>query len=76
MAPIDWGATSRRTAVGGNASANHATPGSFAWMSMFEWQTEDGVVFGQDQEVWSLDMLGDRLAALDAGIERPGHAKD
>ncbi len=52
-----------------NAFANHATPGSFAWMSMFEWLTDDGVVIGQDQEVWSPDMLGARLAALEAGIQ-------
>jgi hypothetical protein len=48
-----------------NTFANHATPGQFAWMSMYEWQTDDGVIHGEDQEVWTLDMLGARLLALD-----------
>jgi hypothetical protein len=49
-----------------NRLANHATPSSFAWMSMTEWRVEGGgVVFGEDQEVWSPDMLGARLHALD-----------
>ncbi len=52
-----------------NTFANHATPGSFAWMSMFEWDTDDGVVFGQDQEVWTPDMLGRHLRGLEADLE-------
>lgn len=54
-------ATGRRR----NTFANHATPASFAWMSMFEWRVGDDVVFGEDQEVWTPDMLGDRLAGLE-----------
>jgi hypothetical protein len=56
-----FSATGRRL----NTIANQATPGQFAWMSMYEWQTDDGVIHGEDQEVWTLDMLGARLVALD-----------
>jgi hypothetical protein len=48
-----------------NTLANHATPSSFAWMSMFEWRTEAGVIHGQDQEVWTPDRLGRPLLDLD-----------
>jgi hypothetical protein len=49
-----------------NRYANWATPGSFAWMSMVEWTLADGtVVIGEDQEVWSPDLLGPRLARLE-----------
>lgn len=50
-----------------NRYANWATPGSFAWMSMVEWDLGDGRrVVGEDQEVWSPDQLGPALARLEA----------
>lgn len=50
-----------------NRFANWATPGSFAWMSMVEWTLDDGaVVIGEDQEVWSIDQLGERLRRLES----------
>jgi hypothetical protein len=48
-----------------NRLANQATPAQFAWMSMTSWDTTGGpVMIGEDQEVWSPDMLGGRLQEL------------
>jgi hypothetical protein len=48
-----------------NRYANWATPGSFAWMSMVEWEVDGvGTVIGEDQEVWAPDRLGPTLQAL------------
>jgi hypothetical protein len=38
--------------------ANQATPGMFAWMSLTEWQTPVGSCVGEDQDIWSPDLLG------------------
>lgn len=38
--------------------ANQATPGMFAWMSLTEWETPRGAAVGEDQDVWSPDLLG------------------
>jgi hypothetical protein len=38
--------------------ANQATPGMFAWMSLTEWETRRGAAVGEDQDVWSPDLLG------------------
>lgn len=35
--------------------AEQATPGMFAWMSLTEWSTAEGICHGQDQEIWSPD---------------------
>jgi hypothetical protein len=37
--------------------ANQATPGMFAWMSLAEWTWNDAHGFGEDQDVWSPDLL-------------------
>jgi hypothetical protein len=37
--------------------ANQATPGMFAWLSLTEWQQQGRSLCGQDQEVWSPDLL-------------------
>jgi hypothetical protein len=37
--------------------ANQATPGMFAWLSLTEWDWEGRRASGQDQEVWSPDLL-------------------
>ena len=37
--------------------ANQATPGMFAWMSLTEWQTPEGRSVGEDQDIWSPDLL-------------------
>lgn len=42
--------------------ASQATPGMFAWMSLTEWQTSDGSATGQDQDIWSPDLLARRSA--------------
>jgi hypothetical protein len=48
-----------------NRFANQALAGTFAWMTMVQWQTADGKTFvGEDQEVWSPDLLGPNLQAL------------
>lgn len=58
----------RNLRVGGrcvNRIANQAFPAQFAWLSMTEWQASDGGLFiGEDQEVWSPDLLGPALARL------------
>jgi len=38
--------------------ANHATPGMFAWMSLTEWDFRGGGTYGEDQDIWSPDLLG------------------
>jgi hypothetical protein len=38
--------------------ASQATPGMFAWMSLTEWQADGGASTGEDQDVWSPDLLG------------------
>lgn len=49
-----------------NRLANQATPSQFAWMSMTSWQVAGAPdMIGEDQEVWSPDMLGGRLRDLD-----------
>lgn len=54
-----------------NRLANQATPSQFAWMSMTSWQVEGGPdMIGEDQEVWSPDMLGGRLRKLDTSGRR------
>jgi hypothetical protein len=48
-----------------NRLADQAFPGTFAWLSMTEWRASDGSLFvGEDQEVWSPDLLGPALAKL------------
>jgi hypothetical protein len=47
-----------------NRYANWATPGSFAWMSMVDWDLGGMTLIGEDQEVWAPDRLGPALAAL------------
>lgn len=48
-----------------NRLANQATPSQFAWMSMTSWALEEGpAMIGEDQEVWSPDMLGGSLRDL------------
>jgi hypothetical protein len=37
--------------------ANQATPGMFAWLSLTEWQWQGRGAAGEDQEVWSPDLL-------------------
>jgi len=37
--------------------ANQATPGMFAWMSLTEWQSDTGSCSGEDQDIWSPDLL-------------------
>jgi len=62
----ELGRTLRATGTTRNRYANWATPGSFAWMSMVEWELADGtIVIGEDQEVWSPDRIGPPLSALD-----------
>ncbi len=54
--------------VADNRFANQASTSQFPWMSMFTWTRADGVTcIGEDQEVWSPDNLGPRLATLDIG---------
>ena len=49
-----------------NRLADQATSSQFAWMSMTEWHVAGGgVMYGEDQEVWSPDRLGRELTALD-----------
>jgi len=43
--------------------ANQATPGMFAWLSLTDWQSQQGEAFGEDQDIWSPDLL----AALTRG---------
>jgi len=51
-----------------NQLANHATPGTFTWMSMVEWVDDAGRSwFGQDQENVNFDLVGPVLDALDVG---------
>jgi hypothetical protein len=38
--------------------ANQATPGMFAWMSLTEWEFGAGPTYGEDQDIWSPDLLG------------------
>jgi hypothetical protein len=40
--------------------ANQATPGMFAWMSLTEWEFGTGPTYGEDQDIWSPDLLGPR----------------
>lgn len=59
-----------------NRLANQATPAQFAWMSMTSWEVSGGpAMIGEDQEVWSPDMLGGRLRDLteqaNRGSSRP-----
>jgi len=42
--------------------ANQATPGMFAWLSLCEWQLEGRRSFGEDQEIWSPDLLASSAA--------------
>lgn len=37
--------------------ANQATPGMFAWLSLTQWEWQDGRATGEDQEIWSPDLL-------------------
>lgn len=46
-----------------NHLAKQASPGYFAWMSMFEWDFADGAV-GQYQDVWSPDLLSIEASRL------------
>lgn len=48
-----------------NRLANQANPAQFAWMSMTAWTSNRGDQLGEDQEVWSPDLLGPPLLALD-----------
>ncbi len=41
-----------------NRLANQANPSQFAWMSMTAWEVDGRTFIGEDQEVWSPDMLG------------------
>jgi hypothetical protein len=43
-----------------NRLANQATPGMFAWMSLTEWEFGSGGTYGEDQDIWSPDLLGSR----------------
>jgi hypothetical protein len=48
-----------------NRLAFQALAGTFAWMSMVEWRTADGLsLVGEDQECWSPDRLGPGLLRL------------
>lgn len=38
--------------------ANQATPGMFAWMSLTDWTFSGLRALGEDQDVWSPDLLG------------------
>lgn len=38
--------------------ANQGTPGMFAWMSLTEWEFGTGPTDGEDQDIWSPDLLG------------------
>lgn len=40
--------------------ANQATPGMFAWMSLTQWEFGTGPTYGEDQDIWSPDLLGPR----------------
>jgi hypothetical protein len=42
--------------------ANQATPGMFAWLSLTDWQSEQGAAIGEDQDIWSPDLLAARGA--------------
>ncbi len=37
--------------------ANQATPGMFAWLSLTEWESQGLFAVGEDQDVWSPDLL-------------------
>jgi hypothetical protein len=37
--------------------ANQATPGMFAWLSLTEWRVGGARCHGEDQEIWSPDLL-------------------
>lgn len=48
-----------------NRCAFQALPGTFAWMTMVEWRTAEGLSYvGEDQECWSPDRLGPALLRL------------
>jgi hypothetical protein len=51
-----------------NRFANHATPGTFTWMSMFEWDAGDIRYSGQDQENVNLDLVGPALGELQRSL--------
>jgi len=65
------GRTFRAAGTTRNRLANPATPAQFAWMSMTAWDMGRGVTaWGEDQEVWNPDLLGDRLLALSTEANR------
>lgn len=39
--------------------ANQATPGMFAWLSLTEWESDGFSAVGEDQDVWSPDLLAE-----------------
>lgn len=41
--------------------ASQATPGMFAWMSLTAWEMDGLAASGEDQDVWSPDLLGRSL---------------
>ncbi len=47
----------RATGATQNRFANQASPGLFAWMSLTRWDFA-GECYGQDQDIWSPDLLG------------------
>jgi hypothetical protein len=47
-----------------NRLAHQASPGLFAWMSFTGWDFAGGC-FGQDQDIWSPDLLAADLLAAD-----------
>jgi hypothetical protein len=59
------GRTLEATGVTLNRLANQANASQFAWMSMTRWTVSGSpAMIGEDQEVWSPDMLGGSLREL------------
>ncbi|MGB3411790.1 MAG: hypothetical protein WBA45_11380 [Microthrixaceae bacterium] len=48
-----------------NRFANHATPGTFTWMSAFDWESDGLRYVGQDQENLNLDLVGPHFMSLE-----------
>jgi hypothetical protein len=44
--------------------ANQATPGMFAWMSLTGWETPQGPAVGEDQDIWSPDLLSGAFSGV------------